>query len=287
MLQFCSSRLYGRLQPSTTKVDSCQWYCWKNKGKSIKPHFVKGIVSREWSLESIFLVNLVLHSLFVSSPFLTTSAHVTFVFSFSTSVICPRCPPVASQALDSTRIFPLCIIVLFLLRGPCVTPPPARSIVFPTEGPPTDCWYPNQYRDLFYCWPNHCNPIRFDYLSEPSQFQNPSLTPNPKVQRSKVQWPKVFSTLQSSSLHHPKSALLGTSAVLQYPRTTMVASTVLQGSGHPCGLTRLVTAKAAARKIDIQFFSIRACKSGMPTRDGMEMCLWSNEAGQQDGYINQ
>jgi hypothetical protein len=34
----------------------------------------------------------------------------------------------------------------------------------------------------------------------------------------------------------------------------MVASTVLQGSGHPCGSTRLVTAKAAARKIDIQFF---------------------------------
>ena len=38
------------------------------------------------------------------------------------------------------------------------------------------------------------------------------------------------------------------------PRTTMVASTVLQGSGHPCASTRLVTAKVAARKIDIQFF---------------------------------
>ena len=145
------------------------------------------------------------------------------------------------------------------------------------KGPRTDWWYPNQYNDLFYCRPNHCNPIWFDYLSEPSQFQNPSLNVNTnspsniscsyysrgsdtysahsnKVQQSKVQWPKVFPTLQSSSLQHLKAALLGTSAVLQYSRTTMVASTALQGSGHPCGLTRLVMARAAARKIGIQFF---------------------------------
>ncbi len=72
-----------------------------NKGGSIKPHFINGIVSRDWSLKSIFLVNLILRSLSVSSPFLTTSALVAFVFIFSTPVNSPRWPPVASQALDS------------------------------------------------------------------------------------------------------------------------------------------------------------------------------------------